>query len=205
MYYRRMIQMFVIYMCLALLYLGMIPESKITTQLPFLDFYLFLVLLIIYSTFIYETKSNALEMIRFSKMSQYIQYKWLQFTKWNVCMMVGLVLLYVFIFTLKQVSFNILILLSYIGHLFVVFEIFGCSCICLQCVYQKKWIVYIISFLYLCMFCLYLINENHSYLMFNIFSGYFLQEWNIQTIINLCMWFIVPWVLCWNRKDQIEI
>lgn len=205
MQYRRMIHMLSIYVCIALLYLAMIPDEKMTMQLPFLDFYLFLVLLIVYATIIYETKSNALEIIRFSKISQYVKYKWIQFTKWNACIMLSVILLYLIIFVMKHVPFDMLTLTSYIGHLFVVFEIFGCSCICLQCVYQKRWIVYVITFLYLCMFCLYLIDENHAYLMFNIFSGYFLQELNIQTIMNACVWLFIPCMLCWNRKDQIEI
>lgn len=194
-----------IYSVLSYLFLAFVPSKQANLNILYTDFYLFILVLLVYSNYILKYKYNLLEISRFKKMKNYIVFKILQFSKLNIFISLWIMLSNVLVMYLCNMKMNYFVVFYYTINFFLIFEVLYYICFLIELVFKKKGYSYLAIFIFLGMYIIEIMSIKKNPISFNIFSTCFLPSNFFYFILNYSAWFVLPSILFYSFKEEVEL
>lgn len=203
--YSKVLFLLIVYFIIDLFFLLSIPKDIVNIHTPYVDFYLFLIISIIYIIIIFDNKVYINEINRFKKIKSYTLYKLKIFTIKNLLIVSIINLINIVCLLIVAVNINLLLILKYTINLFIIFEILYLLCYISDFFTNNVFKKYCLFILFIIMYTVCLIYENDLLFGLNIFTPY-LKQLDLKNVLTIYLfWVIIPVFIICNIKEKIEL
>lgn len=204
-YIKKIIIPVLIYLVISAIFLIIIPKNKMNINVPFMDLYLFGLMLIVYFYIIFSFNFRNNDIYRFNTINKFLFFKMKEFSIYNFFIQIITTFLYLLIFFIKGVVIKIDVILHYVLNLYCIFQILYLLCLASFFSKNQSRNYYFVFFLFYFMFLLCFLDSSNIILPFNIFLYYFRIGRLNNIIMNYSIWILGSLIFINIKKEKIEL
>lgn len=204
-YIKKIIVPVLIYLMISAVFLTIIPTNKMNINVPYMDLYLFGLMLMLYFYIIFSFNFKTIDIYRFNTINKFLFFKMKEFSTYNFFIQIVTTILYLLIFFIKGVVIKFDVILYYVLNLYCIFQILYLLCLALIFSKNSTRNYYFIFFIFYFMFVLCFIDSSNTVLTFNIFLYYFRTGSLSNIIMNYSIWILSTLIFINIKKEKIEL